>query len=390
MLNINPFERRISDNEWLYIRFQENFQQFNIQLVVSGNGHVSLADLETAVALASEIHPIARCVKKGKVWFDSGIAPVVLSHAETVDTQTVLKHPVVKEIMPIEKATTRIHSFNEGQLIVFQVFHGIMDGKGVLMFIKNVFHALNGRSLEALNFWGDEGQFIKPLMVNKKPFDLKFRYNGLSEYRNPMNGDFDFKRLTINTSYTNLVPKLCRIFSHLSGDAKSKWMIPVDIRRHRRGIKGDSNLTLPIFVYTDKNMSEKDIAGEYLYSLKENEELNINNVKIFGVSVGGKFVGRLWTKALLSLQNIKGKFAVSGLFSFLGKVNLGDFCTKHFEAEEIFAIPPYQPFAPFTLIVLNYEDRTELTISYSTGYCENDKMEQTLKLLKTAFEDGIS
>lgn len=390
MLNIDPFKRRISDNEWLYIRFQENFQQFNIQLVVSGNGRIGLDELKKAITVASHVHPLTRCVKKGKFWVDSGNTPPVIVHTDKVDSTTVLKHPSVSELMPIEACTTKIHCFNEGQLIVFQVFHGIMDGKGVLMFIKNVFHALNGRSLEPLNFFGDEAAFIEPLTVNKKPFDLNFSYSGFSEYRNPTKGNFEFKRLTVDGAYTNLVPRLCKFFTSLSGDEKSKWMIPVDIRRHRRGVKGDSNLTLPIFVYTDKKMSEKDIAGEYLFSLKENEELNINNVKIWGVSLGGKFVGRLWTKALLSLQNTKRKFAVSGLFSFLGKVNLGDFGAEHFEAVEIFAIPPYQPLAPFTMIVVNYENRTELMISYSTGYLESEKMEQYLKLLKKEFEDGIS
>lgn len=383
------FRRKISDNEWLYIRFQENFQQFNIQLVIAGNGRIPKEQFAAALEISSANQPITRSCKQGKFWVDTFKTPPLFEHKETVDSNSILEHPVLQKSMPLDHHTVEIHSFNEGQFFVFQIFHGVMDGKGALMFVKNTFNALNQTSLEILNFHDTEVEFIEPLDVHNTPFDFTFKYNGLEPYKNPGKTEFAFRRMSVNAEFPNLVPRLCQFFASLSVDTHSKWMIPVDIRRHRRGVKSDANLTLPIFVYTNKSMSDKDIVGEYLYSLKENEEININNVRIWGVSFGGKFMGKLWTKALLSLQNMHKKFAVSGLFSFLGKVNLRDFSTEEFIATELFAIPPYQPLTPFTLIVVSHEKRTELIISFSTKYVKSERIEQYLEQLKGEFEHDI-
>lgn len=383
------FKRVISDNEWLYIRIQENFHQFNIQFVIAGEGRIFTDQLRKALDVSSANQPLSRSCKQGKYWVDTLKTPTVFEHSDIVDSTSILDHPVLQKSMPLENHTVEIHSFNGGQFFVFQIFHGVMDGKGALMFVRNTFKALNQTSLEILNFFETELAFIEPLEVHQKPFDFKFKYHGIEKYTNPSKGQFSFRRMSVNAEFPNLVPRLCQFFASLSKDSQSKWMIPVDIRRHRRGVVGDSNLTLPIFVYTHKGMTDKDIAGEYLFSLKENQEININNVKIWGVSFGGKFMGKLWAFALLSLQNISRKFAVSGLFSFLGKVNLRDFGTAEFEAKEMFAIPPYQPLTPFTLIVMSYEKRTELLISFSTKYVKSEKIEQYLDQLKREFEHDI-
>ncbi len=384
---MKTFKRLISDNEWLYIRFQENFGQFNIQLVLRGEGVVSGDDLKKALTISSENQPIARAKKQGKFWIDTHQVPEIIVHHDLLDLDSVLEHPVIQKPMPIDDHTVEIHFFNEGHLIVFQIFHGIMDGKGALMFVQNTFKALNGIQLDTINFCGSEVDFIQPLKVHQVPFGLKFKYNGINEYQNPSKGNFAVKRLVIEGEIYQLVPKLCQIFGHFSVDRESKWMIPVDIRRHRKGIIGDSNLTLPIFVHTNKEMTDRDIAGEYLFSLKENQELNWNNVHIFGVSFGGKFMGKFWMKGLLSLQNMLKKFGISGLFSFLGKVNLRDFDEGKFMATDFFAIPPYQPLAPFTMIAVLHEKTTELVISYSTGYISHEKMNQFLCELKSNLEN---
>src|SRR5690242_8848164 len=86
------FQRPVSPNEWLYLAFERaTAAPFVIQLVVEGRGAIRLGELQRAVARASEATPGARLAVRGRLWTDTGRAPVV---RQTPDLNAALATPL--------------------------------------------------------------------------------------------------------------------------------------------------------------------------------------------------------------------------------------------------------------------------------------------------------
>ncbi len=382
MNNFTPYRRLITDNELLYIRFNENYGQFNIQFIFEGQGKVSKNDLQLAIEKTAVSNPIICCCLKDKFWAYSGNFPTVTEHLAHLTHEDLLNSKIVQENMQLKNSTVEVHLFNHGSMILFKIFHGIMDGKGASNWVNNVFRALRNEDLIAMPDVISEKEFVLSTGYNAPPLKLEFGFLPFKQYQSPYNGDYKWHTEIIEGNFPMLVSHLCHFFTKKNELKRAKFMIPVDLRRHNKKLMSDCNLTLPIILTPDKSMSVGDIHGEYLFALKDNLELSVKNTEVPRIAIGGKFMADIGMFYLKFRQLISKRFLATGIISFLGTFKNEQFSTDTFQNEHFFALPSYQPLTPFNIIPLQLGNCTIFTFTYSTGLFTPEEVKEVMSELK--------
>ena len=158
------FHRDVSDNEQLYVHLQELFSTFAINLVVEGVGYIDPATLQAAVEKASEACPGARLIQSNGMWIDSHRTPPVhLLNDSEFDGKDFSKIKLLEKKLDSENGPTSevVILQLDPMIVVFRVFHGTMDGKGVMLWINNIFRALRGETLIPVDGKETDLSFLK-------------------------------------------------------------------------------------------------------------------------------------------------------------------------------------------------------------------------------------
>lgn len=359
------FNRKISDNEHLYLSLQNNFDSLVMQFILEGVGSIDKKEFSKAVKTASEACPIVRCIHYKNEWRDSNQDPIIhFKNKIEFDGENFSDVFPFKEKMEPTKRTAEIYFCISSGRIIFRIFHGIMDGRGAMIWINNIFKVLrNERPNEAKSTETDlsyfrklkqSGKFANKLNFNQKPFHNYIKLKERNVY---------CKRLTLSKKNFNLLPKLLKVLTEHFYSEKNKFMIAVDIRRHDNSIFCTSNLALPIFLETNKNESWQEINGNYLLQLKNSSELNENNVKLNFITLCPSKLRNSLIKSLKKMQDFKKKYLFGGIISSMGKINLGSLSTSSYCAKSFYVLPIMTPFFPFCILISATNEKTELVFS---------------------------
>ena len=166
---MSSFFRNASPNERIYIQTQDLFSSMNIQCFFVGKSTLRLEQLQKAVDIATRVCPGSRLVYRKGAWLDSEKNPVVrsLEHDSfdgyNFDVLELRKNLLLLDGPPIEVLLVS----GQTQGILFRMFHGIMDGKGALLWIENVFRALRGEEVIAIPSRHSDLSFIQELEHTK-------------------------------------------------------------------------------------------------------------------------------------------------------------------------------------------------------------------------------
>lgn len=380
-------KRKISDSEWLYIYFHEMYNDFCIQIVVEGNGKIDEFELKSAVKKVSAINNFVRAKKNGLYWVDSGKSPEVILHS--CDLSVFLEHTNSnKYVSKLNESVSCIHYFPKSGHLLFQVFHGVMDGRGVLNFIQNIFKALNKQTaLVVLNSNTNDKQFVKSIKSKGKKIHFNFTYKSVARPINLHSYHTGCKIIQLSQVHDTIVPRICYALHHSLSVKKSNWMIPVDLRRHKKNIKCDANLTLPIFLKIQTTDSYSDVKGNYLMSLKNSDEVCASNAKIWGISFLPSAIIRYVINILKKILIKRQRFPISGIVSFIEKSDLQNYSTECFKAIKMIALPCVQPFTPITIMVSMDTKNINLVFGYYRAWCSEAQINDFINLFNTNFKN---
>ncbi len=383
MIEYQKYKRLVTENELLYVRFNENYGQFNIQFIFEGQGRIALNELQKAIEQTAESNPIICGCLKDRYWAYSGNFPQIIEHKEPISQHELINSHLMQENMELDVKTVEVHVFNEGSMLLFKVFHGIMDGKGATNWVLNVFRALRGEELLRMNDVITEKDLVLSTGMNAPSLKLDFSFLPFKNYKSPYHGHFKWHTEKVDGRYPMLVSHICHFFTQNNELNRAKFMIPVDLRRHRKKLNSDCNLTLPIFLTTDKSMTAADIHGEYLFALKDNLELSIKNTEVPGIAIGGKFMADIGMMYLKFRQKVSKRFLATGIVSFLGTFNSEQFSTGEFKCKSFYALPSYQPLTPFNVIPIQLDNEVLLSIAYSNSLFTEIEIEKVIYDLKS-------
>ena len=165
--------RKVSPNERTYICYQDLFSTFAVQFVVEGNGEVDKELLSKAIKKVGVFFSGANLICDNKNWIKNKKDIVVKEvfsdkfdgyNFEVLDLFT-------KKIDNYKNSLSEViivHG-NSGKVrIIFRVFHGIMDGKGVILWIENIFKELRGEKVVKESSPITDLGMLKTLDIKKK------------------------------------------------------------------------------------------------------------------------------------------------------------------------------------------------------------------------------
>jgi len=354
--------RPLSLNEKLYSVAQEIFPPFTIQLVVKGDGIIPNDLIKESVAKLIDHIPALQYKLKGNYWLDGGAGPNLIFH--DIDFDDDLNSPIINSPLDDRKGITcEIHLFHgESTAILFRVLHSLMDGVGLLTMIDAFFDIINKKEISKKNDFISDEDLKSSLKTsnNGKHDDFNFRWKALESF-DENNFNFSNDCISIQNRIDGLIGKIAKWHTSESG-ATSKFLIPVNIRRHSSGIHSASNLSLPIYLEAKEDETESEIQAKLLTKLNNNEELSKGSLERFGKTIPSSWLKRLLKRKALKSQ-VDDAFPMSGFLSDMGNVDLDRLCTSSFHCTDLIPISVYVPLAPFSIFACHHRGGTRIGIS---------------------------
>ena len=380
------YRRPVSDNDYLYEQIQDLFSTFAINLVVEGEGAIDLAELQDAVRRASEICPGARLVKSGDVWVDSGRAPPVhLVEGVEFDSNGLGSIPEIEaKIDPETGPTAEVVVLRiDPAIVVFRVFHGVMDGKGVLTWMENIFSAMNGESSTAVASTETDLMYLNRRPHRSQRHKTQFDVQTLAQPSPTRDFRVWRRRLTLPGKPNRVVARVAEVICSLGISETNRFLIPVDIRRHEKGHLSTANLTLPIFLEAFKGENWRQIHERLLKGLRNNDELNIKSADLGPVRRLPVFLLKLGMRMAVGIQNRINRQICGAIISNLGVIDLDAISTSQFRATTLYSLTVQQPMAPFAVVIASNRHTTEVVISC---YANDALIARAEKILATLAE----
>ena len=255
----------------------------------------------------------------------------------------------------------------------FDFFHGVMDGRSAVQFMYDFFDVLNGREYLTPEFKYN----VYELLKKKKNTESRKVHNAFTVFSNcapsHWRGKKKGKDKTITVSYEKTVRGIsahyARTISQLFKKRSAKMIIPVDARRYmgeeNKSLYG--NLFVPLLLDTAKYPTWAETQDEIWHFVKHRAQIRAL-ARQFNVyrqipTKPRQFVIR---KAIPWVMSRK-KFVYCALVSSLGVIDSRRLSCDAFEAKDCSASFISFPFAAFTVVSLQYNGRTNTSISWHSG-----------------------
>ncbi|MEV7187784.1 non-ribosomal peptide synthetase [Kitasatospora sp. NPDC093102] len=362
--------RRVSSNEWLYLACEDLAEPFVIQIVVEGTGTIEPERLRRAVAEAAAVCPGSRLERRHRTWVDSGRAPEVRVLHDLLPPfreplSAVHGHTAEVVLMPGARTT-----------VVFRVHHAVMDGRGALTWVGEVFRALRGEEPLGAPSGLDDDALLDQLCAGRTrgraAQRLRWRapwpestgpLRGLGERLRP-DTSTRWSRRTVAHAPSALVARAAAAIADFA-DGPVRVMVPVDLRRHRPGLRATANLTLPVFLEGGPGRPWDEWHEQLLRQLAEERHLAAGEERAAARLPLG--VLRAATHALDGAAVRSRRYLTSVVVSHLGRVEPEAVRAPGFEPETVYSVPLRVPYAPVSIATVSFRDHTELLLSYAGG-----------------------
>ncbi|SEO77733.1 non-ribosomal peptide synthetase [Amycolatopsis saalfeldensis] len=376
-----PFTRLVAPFERWYLAFPASMAPV-MTFCVEGFGHVDAGQLREAVAVGSEACPGARLRLHGRNWVDSGETPPVRVVAGPgPDSSALHEIPELRSALPdAAGANCEVLLFDgPSPTIVFRVLHIVMDARGMLLWIADVFRALRGEATTGARSTVTILDLEDPLY--RKADVSKEEYATPSLLGLPGNSDRAgtmWRRRTIDGTFPALAAKIATRLAAGSGRPKAAISFPVDLRPFHPQVQSDrstSNLSLTVALDIPAGQDWEATYEQVLTMLSERSgEVHAPGPEILGTP--------LWAlkrviKGIDRRARRRDRFSLLVNVNNLGRLDPLAFSTGEFEATGMYLLESQEPASPLSLAVTEVDGRTELTLAWWAG-AEQEKRADAL------------
>ncbi|SIQ81395.1 non-ribosomal peptide synthetase [Micromonospora avicenniae] len=355
------FSRPISPIEQGYLASAPFLPPFAIQLLVEGAGSIDAAALRQAVAVASEASPGARLVGRGRLWIDSGEPPPVTVLPSLDLDGPALRRPFDLSAGPLSEV---LLVTGDPTTIVFRATHATMDARGVLVWATDVLRALRDeRPLGARSPLTDDAlrRRVAPSPARlSTPLRWPTPLVGAAAHRRHR-----WRRAIITGNQHALVARTIAAIGSAAG-RRSRFMVPVDLRRHERTLAATGNLALPVFLDVTPDQPWAEVHELLLRALAERRELAVSAAEGWADRLP-RPVLRAGLSAAERLSRRWDRGICTAAVSHLGRIDLDAFSTDTFNARTVYTLPVHGPFIPVSFSTIELPGHIELTMSHPTG-----------------------
>jgi hypothetical protein len=400
------FQRPVSPTEWLYLAGERLAPPFAVQLFVSGAGGIGADELRFAVAAAADLCPGSRLVRSGRVWVDSRATPPV----RVVDGPlggSAFDAPALHR--PLDTARGPACEVllaggpggapGTGSTVGFRAHHAVMDGRGALAWAAEVFRALRGEEPTGVFSRLTDTFLLRELgAVGRRPWlgfgwgsplpagrSCQLGRSGLSG----RSGDrtLHWRRRTLDGTHPGLGARLAAAFAAAGGGQPSRFMVPVDLRRHAPHLASTANLSLPVFLDVAPGERWDELHARLRQVLADRRELSPGSAEL----VASRLPVPALAAGLAAAQAVsvrRGRYLSSAVLSHLGRIDLATFSTDTFAAGSVYSLPVHAPFVPVSVSAVESAERTELVLSCQGGPDAAERADVLLDRIAAAVRVG--
>ncbi|TCO44753.1 non-ribosomal peptide synthetase [Actinocrispum wychmicini] len=344
------FSRAVSPSEWWFVGHPKSATPV-VQLVVEGDGEITLPDLAHAVAVASEACPGARLSRVDRTWVDSGKAPRVRQVPKGDLTTMAATHRPIDgcEVLLLPGA------------VVFRAAHAVMDGHGVLTWATDVFRVLRGEQPEGATSTMTETDLLDRLGVTnnetRPPLECP---SPLGQPQRTWRRRTLWRRLTIDGTHPALVAKVATALTAIYGLETAHYAIAVDLRRHTPEELSTANLSQSTVYEVHSSDQWDGVHERLLRALAEKRELSGRvDPAILKMPVP---VMRALIKVLDVRSARRNRYAATSTLSHLGRVDLNTLSTPSFHAFTVYSLSTLSTAGPPEVNMVECAGRTEITL----------------------------
>ncbi len=349
------YSRKLSFNERSFLITDRLSPPTLNQFIFEGSGEFIPGEWQRAAVESSLANPGTRVALKGMLsggrWVENDIFPRVRKvdgsqwdgrgpeNAPFLQTAMCPNNGPVCEILLLE---------GNPQRVVFRSHHAVMDGRGTMSWIEDVFASLQGRmpvgSSSALT---DEALMRSLQNERRKPAPYRFT-SATGMAKGLVNGSV-WQRVTVYGKHPSTLGKIACAASEIireNGGSDARFAVPVDLRPRIHGTRSPGNLTNIIYIMVDKESTPESVAEDIKKQKSglldccfyEGDRL-MYHLPLWVMTLGSSF--------FIKNNHRKNRYPNSGIISNMGNLPLDDFYGGGFRTERWFGIPAGVGFVPF-------------------------------------------
>jgi amino acid adenylation domain-containing protein len=372
------YSRPITADEWWRFGAPQGLAT-EVQLCVEGDGAIDPAALSVAVAASSQACPGTRLVRRGQHWVDSGRAPDIQVVDAADFDRTRLDSPLLRAPLACKGKSSCEVILVRGAptTVIFRAHPGVMDGRGVMLWQRQVFRALSGEAVEGADsrLTHDDvmAEIIAKLGIDlppkAEPSELEWRSVMGKVPSGPRRSLW--RRRTIDGVHLGVAAKIARLVTaYGEGGGEGLVGMPVDLRQFLPGLRTTAGVTAHVKIHIREDDDWSDVDAKLLTALSELQFLANRGDPIAG-TMPLPFMRELrrWLDNMArqdhdTVRDKKLAEFITGV-SHLGAVDLTDFCADGFEATSYYCLGAVT-FAP-EFDILESRGRTEITLTWRDG-----------------------
>jgi len=303
-----------------------------------------------------------RKIKKGKITMTSATTAKVSIHKWNEEPR--LNHELF--INPIDYPSCLIEHhiilFENYVFLLVKSHHVLMDGVAYVQHLKDIFSALrNEKETFDLKLYQEKDAYPKVTSktINKKSKIILSKVPGVWNSQNIaqcISFPYQIKNLsaTLSLSATKTIGR------------KSRFIIPFDLRKFQKCLKGFGNMTLPIYLDVHPNQNIKEINTDLNNQINHKTPLS-NSLNSWILGLIPHFLLVLLIRLIQKLSTITSLYFSSGFLSDLGRLKLLDFSAPGLEALDLTPIPMVGAQSPYSALSLTHEKGTRVGLAVHAG-----------------------
>jgi len=387
-MNRKPYTRPLSLPERAWIVYDKVCPPYLNQMVLEGNGaFIDKKKWEVAVREASEANPGSRLVLKGwfgaYYWVDTGKSPLVREvdgsnwSGSGYDNALFLK----ESLCPFNGPTCEILLVHGDPLrIVFRTHHGVMDGRGTLTWVEDIFRVLRNEAAIGAHSTITDIQMAKTFQTQyRKAFP---RDNlSLTGKANSKKRGTQWCRKRIVGHYPNLLQQVAVQMAKEArrhSDGRVWIFVPVDLRHRMPKLRSTANLSSAIYLEVSSEATAKQLVGNMWQQLRKGYDGLLFDRWDFLYGYVPICMLRLAAQQLIKTKHLRNKYSYTGIISNFGKVPLNSFTGGGFKPDTGFFIPPGTEYSPSMIALAENNNAVEMTLTIPCALGDGKRMETAI------------
>jgi len=384
------YSRKMSYNERMFMAADEICPPVVTQFFFEGQGSFDIERWRDAVEKASSANPGSRLILKGFLgssrWVDTGITPGVIEvDAMDWDGMGPEGAPFLqKRLMPRTGPTCEVLLIRGRlQYACFRTHHSVMDGRGTLTWIEDIFRALRGENLlGALSTISD----LELARAYQKKYRVPFARNSIAPTGKTSGNKIGvtWKRITVPGRFNNILGQVALLIAKEAwkhGDGPVRFSVPADLRHHEKGLRSTANLAIAIYIEVKRDSTPESIALDVKRQLEENRDCMIDR---FDPMIRYVPIKLLISEGKSMIRNnfSRQQYGTSGIISNMGKIPLGVFSGGGFTAASFWGIPPSFLNTPYFIGIATLNNSIELILTLPEVLATDNRLNISLDNLR--------